>query len=368
MADVLAAAAAALGEDLTGPAELVGSDRSAVLRCRSPGRGSVVVKTYPATGEGAESFAAEAAGLALAADAGLGPRLLAVDRRSRVIVMTDLGDVPSLADLLLGGPPGPAARALQAWARACGELAVRTAGRQSDLDRLRAFYRAGGHPGADPASPAGHWLVRRVREIPGLLARLSIPPPGRLAADLAAVAEAVGSADYAVFSPGDICPDNNLLTASGVRFIDFESAEFHPAFLDAAYLSMPFGTCWCVFRLPGEVAGPARAAYREMVSEVYPDLADDGVWQPGVRLACAAWTLHALVHLLEASLRADLPMNDGPLPAPTARVLLRYRWHWLRAELDQAGELPAISALMSALLERTARWAVPDLPVYPGLR
>jgi predicted Ser/Thr protein kinase len=100
--DPLTAASAALGTTLTAPEDLGGSERSLVLRCRLPDGGSVVIKTYPDSDEGRQSFAAEAAGLALAGGAGAAPRLLAASPRALLIVMTDLGSGPSLADLLLG--------------------------------------------------------------------------------------------------------------------------------------------------------------------------------------------------------------------------------------------------------------------------
>jgi hypothetical protein len=57
--------------------------------------------------------------------------------------------------------------------------------------------------------------------------------PAGLRADLDAVA-ALDRDEFRVFSPGDICPDNNLLTPQGLRPIDFEGAGFHSVFLDAS--------------------------------------------------------------------------------------------------------------------------------------
>jgi len=369
--DVLAAASAALGVTLTGCSDLGGSERSAVLRCWTPGDGTVVVKTYPDSAEGRDGFAAEAAGLALTAAAGAGPRLLAASQRDRLIVMTDVGSGPSLADLLLGGQPEAARSALIGWSRACGELAAAMTGRESELAALVAEHR-----GRQGSGPAGHWLERRIKEIPQILAELCLPVPGGLDADLAEVATIVRSRQYQVFSPGDICPDNNLLTPQhGVVFVDYESAEFHSAFLDAAYLRMPFSSCWCVFRLPEDLRRSAEAVYRGLVSQIHPDLASDAVWQAGVRRAVAAWTLHAMTYLLDKALLADRPTIDDGRAAPTKRQLLRYRWRQLLDELAPVSgaspgipEFPALSALASELLARTEHWQVPELPVYPAFR
>jgi hypothetical protein len=365
--DLLAIASAALGSVLTEPADLGGSDRSKVLRCRDSDDGTVVVKSYPRTGEGAESLTAEAAGLAFTTNAGVGPDLLAVDRAARVIVMSDLGDAPSLADLLLGQSAATARTALLSWAQAAGRLAARTAGGQHKLAGLRDTYRAGGLGSSTAGAPAAdHWLKRRIREVPALLGEVAITSPASLGDDLAAVARIAEPGEWDVFSPGDICPDNNLVTAAGVRFIDYESAEFHSVFLDAAYLRMPFSSCWCVFRLPAELACAAEASYRAEVSAVFPLLASDDLWRRGVRLAMAAWTLHAMTYLLDRSVIADAPMHNDRRPVPTARQLLRYRWQQLLGELGQAGELPTLAALLDHLLVSTERWQVPDLPGYPA--
>jgi hypothetical protein len=363
-AALVRAASAALGTRLSDPDILAGSQRSAVLRCRSAGGGTVVIKSYPGDEEGAEGFTAEAAGLQFTTGEGVGPDLLAIDHQARLIVMTDLGDAPSLAASLLGSSPVRAQAALLDWARACGELAVRTAGRSQEFAVLLAGHRAG----AGVAGPASHWLERRIWRIPGLLDELSVAAPARLAADLADVAALAQPGEYDVFSPGDICPDNNLITAGGFRFIDFESAEFHRVFLDAAYLRMPFSSCWCVFRLPAELTIAAERCYRTAVSGVFPGLADDQVWLAGTRRAAAAWTLHALTYLLGRSVRADGSMNPRVSQAPTARQVLRYRWQQLQSELEGTGELPAISVLMRQLLTSTESWQTPALPLYPAFR
>ena len=152
-----------------------------------------------------------------------------------------------------------------------------------------------------------------------------------------------------------------------MRLIDFESAGFHPVFLDAAYLRMPFSTCWCVLRLPAAVASSLEDAYRTSVCAAYPDLAADEVWQPGMRRATAIWTLHAMSYLLDRSLDADRSMNPDVAAAPTARALLRYRWQTLRDSLVAGNEFPALAEAMSDLLAATAHWPVPPLPAYPAL-
>ena len=143
-----------------------------------------------------------------------------------------------------------------------------------------------------------------------------------------------------VFSPGDICPDNNLLTPGGVRLIDFEASGYHAVFLDAAYLRMPFSTCWCVFRLPPELRDAAEARYRAQATRIWPELADDGTWEQGVRRAVAAWSLNSMWWLLGWALTSDASLEPGAVATPRTRQLMQHRWQVLEGELEAGGSFP----------------------------
>jgi hypothetical protein len=365
VAEIVAAASAAAGRALSDPAGLSAGDWSVVLRCLDLAAGStVIVKAYPRTSEGASSFSAEAAGLEFASSAGSGlaPEFLAADPGRQVVVMSDLGASASLADALLGDSPDAARSALLQWAAAAGRLAVAGRGRQREFDALKHRYLAG-RP--DERHSAG--LPARVLAAAEQAATVGVRAPAGLEAELRQVSAATESGAYAVFSPGDVCPDNNLMTPAGIRFVDFEEAGYHSAFLDAAYIRMPFSTCWCVFRLPAEPSAAAEAAYREQACLVWPELADDAIWQPGIRRAVAAWTLSSTSWLLRRSLAADAPMNADQV-SPYTRQLMRYRWQSLLAELEPAGELAAVASLMRSLLAATTGWQAPALPLYPAFR
>ena len=277
-------------------------------------------------------------------------------------MLSDLGRAPSLADALLGTNRDRAAQSLLDWAQACGRLAVAVAGREPEFTRLRRQY-AGREP--DDSSLAG--LRQRVLDVAERATLAGVTAPDGLAAELAEVAAAVTRPDCLVFSPGDICPDNNLLTPAGVRFIDFEESGYHPAFLDAAYLRMPFSTCWCAFRLPPGLRDAAEERYGQ-IARIWPQLADDGTWRKGVRLAVTAWSLNSMWWLLGRALANDASLEPGAAAAPRTRQLMRHRWQVLAGELEAGGEFPAISAMARALLAATADWHADELPLYPALR
>jgi hypothetical protein len=139
-------------------------------------------------------------------------------------------------------------------------------------------------------------------------------------------------------------------------------------FLDAAYLRLPFSTCWCVFRMPAGLRAAAEARYRAEVGRIWPDLASDEIWARGLRLAVAAWTMNSMGWLLGRALEGDEPIEPAAAATPRTRQLMRHRWQTLLAELEPSGDLPALAELTRSLLAATEDWHAESLPLYPALR
>ncbi|MFF4381790.1 hypothetical protein [Kitasatospora sp. NPDC001547] len=352
MNEILRAAERLLTTPLHDAVDLGGSSRTTVLRCRTGDGRSVVVKAYTGGPDALRGFTAEAAGLAL----GLaGPPLLGVDPEAPLVVLEDFGGAPTLADLLLGDDPAAAEEGLLTWAAGLGRLAARSVDRQADLARLWARYDRGMPTWADEP-----WTARNATAFPGVLEEAGVAVPDGLAEELARIGTA-GGEEYPAFTPGDTCPDNNLLTPQGLRLIDFEAACYQSVFLTAAYCRMPFSTCWCVFALPAGLAPRIEAAYRAEVVPVYPALADDAVWEDGMRQAVAVWTVDATVRLLPRAAE-DGPMHRTRRPVPTRRQVLGHRWE----EAARLAGLPAFAEAMRRLSRDVADgWRVDPLPGYP---
>ncbi|MGV9328239.1 hypothetical protein [Streptosporangium sandarakinum] len=372
MEAILRAASEAAGVELSEPVDLGGNPRTTVLRCRTADGDSVVVKAYAADPDALRGFTAEAAALSL----GLaGPGLLGVDPAVPLLVMTDLGTAPTLADVLLGDDPEAAVDGLLAWAGGLGRLAAASMPRRADFAELRARYGGlpadqvrDGEPPADRARYGGlpvedePWIPELAPRLLALLDEVGVAAPPGLAEDLALVAT-VDHDEYPAFTPGDTCPDNNLLTPGGLRLIDFESAAYESVFLTAAYCRMPFSSCWCVFTLPDGMAEKIEEVYRAEVVTIYPALADDAVWHAGVRRAVAVWTTHMTVFLLPRVMEEDRFMHRTRRPVPTMRQVLRHRWEMASA----LTEFPAFAETMRLLLREVAGpWKVTPLPGYPA--
>jgi Ser/Thr protein kinase RdoA (MazF antagonist) len=322
----------------------VGADRSVILKRR---------------GEDAARFGVELAALEYlnGMPVPVAPRLVGADAAAGLLVMEDLGPGASLADSLLAGDRDRAAADLVAYAEALAAMHAWSRTRPDELAGLRARYAPG-------AAPGPTWL--------GALARGREPFLGAVAAlGLAAdgVAEEIGQLPFLLNGPGylglvhgDACPDNTRILAGGARIFDFETSGWGPIVLDAAYLLAPFPSCWCFARLPAEVAGPAMAAYRAVLSAAGLELGPD--WEAALAAAVATWVV-ARGRVITKVLAEDEGWGTTTL---RPRLLT-----WLGSFADAAGRagvLPRLRVVAVAAREELARrWpgtAVPDYPALAG--
>jgi hypothetical protein len=361
---------------LTDPEDLGGSDHSVVLRVQVGNNPFSLPRTLVlkrnlvvSRPEDPDPFAHEAASCQLLtavqpADP-VGADLITHSAGERLLVMEDLGRAPTLADVLLGADPGTAERGLLAWARSLGRLHAVTAGREADFGAL--MRRLGPRTWHDPIAPDAR---QALADLPDLLAaELGVATPEAAAKRARTSVRLLGGAGFRAFSPSDLCPDNNLVTNKGVRFLDFEWGCIRDVTLDIAYVRVPFPSCWCVFRLPPGMADAMLAAWRAEVVEMWPRLADDDVLMPRLLDAQLLWTWLSTWWLLPRGGEPDRPIGSSESNSPRRGAALVDRWERL-AVLCAAPE-PALAdhaaAVASAL---RARFDVPDpaLPPYPAFR
>jgi hypothetical protein len=174
---------------------------------------------------------------------------------------------------------------------------------------------------------------------------------------------------HRAFSPSDSCPDNNLITNRGVRFLDLEGGCVRNAIFDAAYLRVPFPSCWCPFALPNGMTDAMLAGWRAEVKAVWPDLEDDGVLLPALLDAQLFWvwlTTWQFFSRPEAAQTHSSLLSDTP---PETHVLTD-RWRRLANDAMLAGS-EAVAEHAAAVGDRLrVRWFDDDpvLVVYPAFR
>ncbi|MBP2330207.1 hypothetical protein JOF56_010592 [Kibdelosporangium banguiense] len=358
---------------LAEPEDLGGSKFSTVVRVRVAATPfslprTLVVKRYEQPTP-SEAFVREAVSYqlftALTADERMCPELYAHDGAAGVIVIEDLGRAPTLADKLLGDDARGAERALLSWARSLGRLHATTAGREADFDALMRRLSAARVKG-DPLAVNGPAAIERLPQL--LEDALNVRTPSHVFERAERTRWLLATSRHRAFSPSDLCPDNNLITSRGVRFLDFEGGCIRNIMLDAAYLRVPFPSCWCAFALPAGMTDAMFAAWRAEVRVMWPDLADDSVVLPRMLDAQLFWVWASTFWFLPRPGEPDGPL-DSHLPSPRRSVALAARWQHLCEEAKRAGA-DAVAEHAASVVDALTRKFGPDLklPMYPAFR
>ncbi|MHA6782490.1 hypothetical protein ACVGOW_16095 [Pseudonocardia saturnea] len=362
---------------LADPEDLGGSDRSVVARARVARNPfslprTLVVKHYLAEPEPGtpDPFRHEVASCqlftALPEDARPSPVLIAHDPASRLLVLEDLGRSSTLADALFGPDPAAAQRCLLSWARALGRMQAATAGRESDFGALlrRLGERAWRDPVADDARAA-------LAAVPELLEdALGVRVPAAALQQAHDTARLLGGTRYRAFSPSDTCPDNNLVTSRGVRFVDFEGGCFRDVVLDAAYFRVPFPACEASFALPDGMPAVMLEAWRNEIAGMWPDLDDPALLEARLLDAQLLWVWLCTWWLLPRIRERDGMLGADPTRTPRISTALAHYWREMAGAAaavgrDASAELGvAVSDALRARHPDTA----PSLSVYPAFR
>ena len=378
--ETLALAGLALGAALTEPEALGGSARSLVVRARvvaglttdrldttraaahAPGSTVVVKRFLDGPGTRGLPFEHEVAGL-LTLDRT--PVLLALDEAHRLVVMSDVGDGPTLADLLLGDDRDAAWQGALEWATALGELAGASA---RHLERFSGELAARGVvKGWDLDADARAGIHRLVEALPTPSDLAREPLDAMLAFvhdDLDALAGLRARGSSAVVSPGDTCPDNAVRTTAGWVFLDLEDTNAHHPALDAAYTLMPFSTCWCVFDPPPGLTDELLAAFTAGLGAHLPGAVVEPAWTRDVLLACAGWILAMTGWLLDGAVE-DRPRVGPEGRSPSYRQLVLSRWRWGAEHLRDV--TPAVAVVLSDAVAWAEReWGPVPSGGYPA--
>jgi aminoglycoside/choline kinase family phosphotransferase len=351
------------GRQVEGVLALSSSERTTVERVQlasvAGGVESVVAKRFVHCG----GYAAEAAALSCLPAGIPAPVLIAEDRRERLVVMTDFGAGPSLADALLGVDRQAAESALGEWAEALAALHRATT-------NLRTKFTTGVLERAEDASlavdPMPRWLVVAADSLRALGTEMGVAVPDGIEEELDAVIGSLSVGGEAL-SPGDTCPDNNMRTAEGLVLVDFEEAAFRHVAWDAAYLRVPWPSCWCAWAIPETVATDVLGRYFRAGGE-QTFWADAAALERDVDLATLGWGLISGAWYLPSGLKRDDTMGLPGVAAPPRRATVIERFRVSAAVAERLGyqRLAEVGRSLQQVLER--RWGPLTLPTAPALR
>ena len=362
--ELLNAAGDSVGRQLRMVGEpLGGSSRSVVFRAapvREEGS-AVLVKVFD-PGSAGEGWVRELSALrTLVGTEVLVPRYLAHADRPSLIVMSDLGGGRSLADSLLADGPGNAVADLHGWATALGRLHVTSASLGTTFaDELARW--GGGLPVDLDTTTA--MLADIVDAMPNLLAGAGLTPTS---AELAELASLRMTTSALALTPDDACPDNNLRVGDDLALIDFEGATFRHIAWDAAYLAVPWPSCWCAWRMDDQVVADAMRTWKSVVESTFPAVTS-AEFDRDLGTAVAAYAFLAVRWYLAGALDGD-PVTADPSRAakmPMRRPMLHHR---LGRVAEYAPHLPALGGLAERLLHRLRElWGPTPLMLAPAFR
>jgi hypothetical protein len=340
---------------------LGGSNRSRVTRIRatsSTQTRSLIVKEFLAPDEG---WVRESAALATLPEGAPAPRLVADGSTPPIVVMSDLGAGPNVADALLGDDPAAATTAMLSWAQAVATVHRLTYGSGAAFtDELS--IRSGATPvqGSKMAS-----LIERVAVVlPRHCLALGIEVPTSALTELRDICTSLpDDGPSATLTPADACPDNNIRSGDELLLIDFESAQWRHAAWDVAYLSVPWPTCWCSWRLPADVTKSALERYRAVVGAGLP-WASQPEFTRDVELATTGWAFISTSRLLPSAVDGDPGETDPAYPTPARRAMILHRLDGAR-RVGPPGLAEFADRLHAGL---TRHWGVVPLPYAPAFR
>ena len=357
LVETLAVASRLVGRPLRAVGEpFPGSRRTLVVRAVDLSGRSFVLKRY-LSDEGHEAYAREASALEVLAGVAPTPSLVAESDDPRLVVMDDLGDGTHLADALLGADPGLATTTLSGWAAAVAGLHV--AG--NDVrDAFEAGVRA---RSSEPIEV--DYLPGQLAEVVVVWTRLAAAlgvtvPHGTF--DVLATVPARFRVDASSLSAADMCPDNNLVGDAGLVVLDFEFALWRPIVWDAAYLTVPWPTCWCAWSLEASSAQHALQRWRDTVAVAWPEV-HGADFDHDLDLATEAWAWLAGSWCL-ADLVDGEPQRVNrvkPMPRMPNRVL---RFLRTAAAGRALPELADVALRLARAVETT--YAAADVPLAPA--
>jgi hypothetical protein len=358
-----------------------GSSRSVLWRARAERRTAEPLEVVLKTPIGAvDGFVREHAALSLIGEHRLPGvvRLLGWSPDPPVLVLQDLGDRRSVADRLLGDDPLAAERALVDWAVTVAGLQASSQGLGDEFQNRVTTTSRLAYPTASRAATAPgagdllmDWLADTAETLDGLLRPLGVQAGRWALQELLALTPALnaGTGEQGLVA-GDTCPDNALYVDGQLTLIDFEAAAHRHVAWEAAYLIVPWPTCWCSWAIPHRTRERALDAWRRTLAPSVPAV-DTPRFGDQVAQAVIAWIFVSMSFLLPGALaEADADPSTGPArgrPHPDSRSLVLHRLQLAAAYPTQM--LPALRDLAGEIHDAcTERWGQCDLQAAPAFR
>ncbi len=354
-----------------------------MLRCRVEGPGlapeSVILKQFTQTAGDAAArlrFRNEWAALEFLSAHGLqlSPTLLLGDPASNLMIMEDLGQRPSVQDLLFEPNSPHAEEALLSIGACLGRLHAATAGGEEEFAAIQARLSA-----SAPTSDSSLDLRERWQAIEECFNALDVKIPGDFTqAAYEMEAWLHGVHPLRALTHCDAGVHNFLWIDPNVRLMDFEFASYGCALLDIVPARLGFPPSFRSRRVPPQLVAQLEASYRAELGKAMPAAWEDDLFQNALVEACAHWALSRIEGIWRNYLK--IVVEEGEERArETVGVsderLMVYRdkvYTYVSAFVSAAAEFERATALRKPIKELLGEFRkmwpdVGPVDIYPAL-
>lgn len=279
---------------------------------------SVVVKHSPATGDELADAAflretvAYQFATSLSEDARPGPVLLGYDTAQRILIISDLGDGRTLADLLQDVDADTHVDLLRRLGRALGKMHAGTADDEDAFNVLFQRMTRSRKNAANLQLLRDRLLSHRIRIGVEFLERAGIDIPGEVRFAATNVRTRLLRGGMRAFTPFDLTPDNIIQTGSSFHFLDYEWAGYRDVTFDVAFVVARFP----VFLAAQPFSAAATEAFIDAwVSEVrgiWPSAEHPDTLQARITAGLIGWAMSS-VAMLDPVSPAELVEHDAKL-------------------------------------------------------
>lgn len=240
-------------------------------------------------------------------DKSIAPRVIFSDSVFGLIVLEDLGQRPSVQDLLYGNDPKSAGVALILIGRGLGRLHAATAGLEVGYLEMQVRFNA-----TTPVSDATLDLRQYHEMFADCFTALKIEAATGFNDAVDDVAAAVhGPGPFRALCHNDAGAHNFLPMDGHVRLLDFEFAGYQHAFTDLVAARLGFPPSYRGRTSPPELVEQLEATYRAEVSRIIPRALDDEIFTREREAACAHLVLAKLVGMWQVYLRHRLTSSEA---------------------------------------------------------
>jgi hypothetical protein len=307
-----------------------------------------------------------------------GPKLLASDRESNLIILEDFGKHQTVEDILLGNHREKAEKGLRAIGTFLGQMHAAAYGRGEFFVKEQTSLNASS-PQSD--STFDFSTPPMVEIFQDCLSTLQITPATGFWDALHKLEKSIHSpGPFYTFIHADAGPHNYLYFGETVQLIDYEFGVLGYGLLDVVSARLGFPHSALCQSVPGEIVQQLERAYQKELAIALPQITDQIFFEQELVNACAHWALSrwglAWMYYFkrcfeiddEKTINEEMELTTGQAQKRRSRLMTLYQ-SFIQFAYETDHQLPIADTLQLFTLMLQQKW--PELnvmPVYPALQ